>query len=247
MDATIGHNSNAGSPEAIRHRLIAEYTALTARAEELENSFGRAPEKIEDEATNGKCADLVKLIQSCWKDGEKARKIEKEPFDEGGKAIQSFFKGTILDPLDQAKRALESRMSAYARKRAEEERQRREVEAKAAAEAAEGAIRKAAEDEGNREAATGAAEAIHAAQEAEEAVTAPTADLTRSRGSLGSVASGRTFWNHEIVDPDKIDLNALRPYLNAEVVDQAVGRAVRNGVRQLEGVRIFEDVKVQVR
>jgi DNA repair exonuclease SbcCD ATPase subunit len=90
--------------------------------------------------------------------------------------------------------------------------------------------------------------------EAEKAARAKPADMARTRGDMGALATLRRKWVHEIVDPDALDLNQLRPWLSAEALAKAIDAAIRNGVRPdgdgnqpIPGVRIYEISESTVR
>ena len=73
------------------------------------------------------------------------------------------------------------------------------------------------------------------------------ADLSRTRGELGSVSSLRTDWVHDGFDREKIDLEALRQHLPADAIDQAIRSFIRAGGRSLRGTSIFEQTSAVVR
>jgi hypothetical protein len=82
---------------------------------------------------------------------------------------------------------------------------------------------------------------------AEKAAAAKASDMSRSRGDLGSVASLRTTWEHEVSNYREVDLNALRPYIKTEAIDLAIRAFIRSGGREIGGVRIFQNKNTQVR
>lgn len=73
------------------------------------------------------------------------------------------------------------------------------------------------------------------------------AELSRTRGELGSVSSLRTDWVHDGFDRAKIDLEALRQHLPADAIDQAIRSFIRAGGRSLRGTNIFEETTAVVR
>lgn len=251
-----GHNQPPSEIEILRQKLAEETAALAKRRDDLLAGVARAPLTIEDEETCGKVADLIKLITACHKSAETMRVGRKEPFLEAGRAVDGFFK-KITEPLEKAKDSVQKRLTAYQRQKAEEERRRREDEARRAAEEAE-RQRKAAEEaaktietEEHLDAAIGAdalarqktADAI----EAQRAADAKAAELSRTRGDYGAVASLRTVWVGEIEDRDALDLDALRPHLSLDAFQKAVNAFVRAGGRSLRGAKIYESQTTQVR
>lgn len=60
-------------------------------------------------------------------------------------------------------------------------------------------------------------------------------------------ATAKTEWTFEITDPATIDLEPLRYLIKRDAIDAAVKQFVKNGGRQLRGVRIFEKVVAAIR
>lgn len=262
----IGHNSPPSDLDVLRERLEDEAGSLLLRRDELLASVGRAPAEVGDEEMAGKFADLIKLVTACHKNAEAARVARKEPFLANGRAVDGFYKG-ITEPLEKAKKAVEQKLTVYQRKVAEEERRRREAEARAAAEEAERQRKEAAaklatldEIAETADAATADValdDAISAAELSKQAMAdaerarreaeAKAADLSRTRGTFGSVASLRTYWDVADIDREKLDLEALRPHLSMDALEKASRSFVRAGGRTLRGARIFENTSSVVR
>lgn len=256
--AAMGHNLPPAppSPETIADLLRDENADLLKRREELLAAALRVPATIDDDETVGRVSDFIKQMTACAKAADSRRTGAKEPYLAGGRAIDGFFKA-ITDPLDKAKRDVEARVTVYLRRKAEEERQRRAEEERRAREAAEAARREAAERErvmaeeadldaaieANRRAAEAEADRIRA----EQAAHAKAADLSRTRGDFGSVASLRTETVFEDLDRQALDLEALRPYLPVDGLEKAVRAFIKAGGRELRGVRIFERQVAAVR
>jgi hypothetical protein len=259
--APIGHNRPPVSDfyretnETLPGYLEAENTDLLKRRDELAAAFARAPAEVADDVTAGKMSDFIKQVSACIKSVESKRTADKEPTLQAGRVIDGFYK-QISDPLAAIKTKLNDRVTIYLRKKEAEERRRREEQeriARAEAErqriAAEEAARNAktdtdlsdaiARDESARQAE---ADAFAARQDAE----AKAAELSRTRGSLGAVASLRTTWACEILSRDDLDLNALRPYFTTADLEKALRAAVKAGARSIKGARIFETDKAAV-
>jgi len=117
----IGHNRG---PALLDVQLAQQNAALEQRRDELLGAFDRAPAEIDDEDASKKVADLVRLIASCRKAAETNRVGRKEPYLAAARLIDAYFR-RITDPLDKAKKALEERLTAYQRRVALAERQRR--------------------------------------------------------------------------------------------------------------------------
>lgn len=246
-----GHN------EAPLDELLFEESAdLRARRDELIASAERAPATIDDEEVCGKTADLVRLMSACIKGAEAARVARKEPFLASGRLVDAHYK-RITDPLDKTKRTVEMRITTYQRAKAETERRAREAEARRQAEEAERQRREAEAAAANAQeeedlidaiaAEEGARQAEADAATAQKAALVKPADLSRSRGDYGAVASLRTFWDFTALDRDTIDLDALRAHLPIDAVEKAVRSFIRAGGRELRGVKIFENTATSVR
>ena len=244
--ATIGDNFPPSPIEALRAQLAEDCAKLITRCAELMDSYARAPEIIDDDETAGKVGDLIKLITAAMKAAETARVGAKEPYLEAGRAIDGFFKTTILDPLNHYKRMLQARLSGFLEQKAAATRRAAEAQAKLEREAAErlAAEAAAAADDAKLDEALSAEER---ALEAEALAEAKPAELSRSRGDYGSVSSLRTTWESEITDRAQLDLEALRPYFAIADLEKAIRAFVKAGGRELRGARIFEMTTAVVR
>lgn len=207
---------------------------------------------------------LRSLIQTQKKDADEQRQRLGKPFREGLEALNAEFKSRIIDPLEGAKKKLDSLILGYQTKkeaeaRAEAERQRREAEEKARAEreAAQKALDEAAakdaagDSEGAQAALDQAAAAEANAEVASVAATAPVVverGPMRGIGAIGGRASIRTSWVFELdpaLSPEdaiaKVPAAYLVPpveRLNAKVIRAAISG--ENGLREIPGLRIFE-------
>ncbi len=249
----IGHNRPPEDADPITARLTEDHASLLARRDELSGAFERVPETIDDEETAGKAADFIKQISACTKNADKARVDEKEPYLDGGRKVDGFFKSGVMEPLDKIKKAVSARLTAYQRKKDEEERRRREEEARKAREEEERARKEAEEraaalaEEEDLDAAIAAEEsakkAAAAAEQSSRAASVNAAETSRTRSGNGSVASLRTEWKHreDSLDRAAIDLEALRDHLPMNALHQAVRSYIRAGGHELKGVEIFED------
>jgi len=259
----IGHNS----PPPVDVRLREDYAGLLASVSALAARADALPKEIASDDALDPVAGLVKEIAREIKAADSHRASEKEPFLDGGRKVDGFFR-VIGDQLAAIKRDLESRTTAYLRAKAEAERRRRQEEEarrreeeRLAREEAGRKLREAEEaDRAAREAedadrtkniaanvALAAAvnaekEAARLAHETEKAARdsdARAAALSRTRTSA-ALATMRTEWMGEVDDMATIDLEALRPHLNPADVEKAVRSFVKAGGRQLRGARIFE-------
>ena len=251
----IGHN--LPTPISTLRQEIEEAEALLLkRRDELLAAVGRVPAAVESEEVAGKVGDLIKLLMTCHKAAETARVGRKEPFLEAGRAVDGFYKA-ITEPLTLAKIAIERRLTAYQRAKADAERRIREeaerVSREAAATAAEAArqaeaaMRNQADLDAAVEAANKATRAWADVVAAERNANLKAADLSRSRGELGSVASLHTFWDFRELDRSKLDLETLRSHLPIDSLEAAIRSFIKAGGRRLDGTVIFENTKTHVR
>ncbi len=267
-DATapaIGDNLPPVDFDALTERLRESHQELIARNTELLEALDRVPEEFESEETANKAADFIKQLQAQLKNTEAIRVKEKEPYLDGGRRVDGFFKN-LSDKIEAAKTTVTKRLTKWQIKVAEEERRQREAEAAEAAERA----RKAREEE-ERAAAEMAAKAAAEAPEQDAAVTeavvaeenrqaaeadaetarraaeAKPADLSRTRSAAGSVASLKREWTFRNLDRAELDLNELRYHIPEAALEQAVRSFIKAGGRKLDGVEIYEDVVSQVR
>lgn len=247
----IGDNSGAvDEATRIREDLAEKHAVLAARRDQLIEAEGRVPE-IGDDDQAGKVSDLVRLITAATQAAESARKTEKEPHMAAARAVDGFFRD-IAEPLDALKTRVSRRLTAYLTAKAERERRAREDEARRLREEAERQATAAAQVE----AAAPAAAAIVMEQaiateaqaaEAARAAQAKPAELSRTRGDVGSVASLRVRWVGEVTDRATLDLEALRPYLPIAALQTALNWAIKAGVREIRGATIKRESNAAVR
>lgn len=172
--------------------------------------------------------------------------------------------GDYLRAKAAREKAERERREAEERAAARKAMEEAEAKDKAAREAAAAAAK--AEQEGNLSAQLDAEEAEFVAKRAtdealqvaadaerraareEKRAGASSADLARSRStSGGSLSTLADVWTSEVIDFDAVDLNALRPYLNRDAIRSALAAAVKSGVRDVAGCRIWKDQKVVIR
>lgn len=240
---------------AIRENLMEKHAEIMKRVTDLLEAAKRAPEKIESDEVAGRMGDFSKQLAACLKNTEAARVAEKEPHLAAGRTVDGWFKN-LADPLDKAKAGVGRVLTDYLRvkeaaERAERERVAREERAAALAAAeASRLAEQAALDAKTMDAAIDAEDlarkaAADAALAAKEAA-AKAADLSRTRGDLGSVSSLVEFWDFKDIDRDALDLEALRQHLPMEALEKAVRSFVKAGGRSIKGATVFENSKARV-
>ena len=213
--------------------------------------FNQAHPFIIDDETQGHAGDFAKQISAAIKQCNDAHALHKRPFLEGGRAVDSFFKGTV-ETLKLGLADVRRPMLAFALKKEAEEREQRRLDA-AAAQAEADRIREQLADEQMRAAEQEAAlrtpvtieEAIVAADvalRADRAADARAADLTRTRGDLGSVSSVRELWDVEVED-----LSLVPPQYLMFDVEAARRDVQQRQVRDIPGCRVFLTKHIQTR
>lgn len=247
----LGHNSGAiDEATRIRENLAEKHAALAARRDQLLEAEGRVPE-IGDDDQAGKVGDLVRLITAAVQAAELARKTEKEPHMAAARTVDGYF-GSISEPLAELKTRVGRRLTAYLTAKAERERRAREEEARRLREEAEKQAAAAAQVEAAAPAAAAIvmeqalATEVQAAQ-ASRAAAAKPAELSRTRGEVGSVASLKTRWVGEVSDRASLDLESLRPYLPVAALQTALNGFIKAGGRELRGASITQEQTANVR
>jgi hypothetical protein len=226
--------------EVLRDLLADKHRTLLDRAQSLIDARSRQPE-ITDDIIAGKVSDYIKLVSAAIKSAEAERTATKEPYLAAGRAVDTFFKSKVVEPLDAVKRETERKLTAYLQAKEAERRREAEAEAARLKAEAEAELAKATE---NLDAAV--AKENEAVAAAETAVAKP-AELSRTRGEIGSVASLRQVWKGELVDRAALDLDALRPYIPAAAIETAINGFVKAGGRELRGARIYQHTSATVR
>lgn len=250
--AVRGSNHPPSDAELLQASLNEKTEQLQDRYTSLCQAVERMPEKCEDDATAGKIGDMIKLISACSKSFETMRVGEKEPFLNLSRSVDGFFK-KFTEGLDFSKKKANKPLEVYLLRKAEEKRaaeraaalaQRAEAERlEAEARALEAAnMQKPSED-----ALKEAVRMDEQATKSEKASEAKPAELARTRGDYGSLATLRTTWVGEIVDRRELDLAAIAPFLGLDVLQKAVNAFVKSGGRDLRGAKIFEQSTAMVK
>lgn len=237
-------------PEALAAWLAERFSPRAARGEELLSAYRRFLQStatgITSDDVTAKATDFAKMLKVEVKEIEATRVAIKEPVLAATRQIDGAGR-KLSEPLVAASSEVEKRITAYlrikeqeARRAAEEEAQRREAEAQAlldqAAEAeASGDIDGAAEIVEQAE-AVGAAIATAAA-----VVEAPAQELTRVRTSIGSTTALRDNWLYRV----KKITDVPAPYL--QLNDAVIKAAIKSGVREIDGLEIYNEPKASVR
>ncbi len=242
----IGGNNPPSESEILQQRLE------SYRGEEklINDLIARAvPTEIKNDKEAGEIADTIKSLKSARAAIENIFKKEKEPFLVACKVADGW-KNAKWTKIDNHVALAGKPIIAWNNKKAEEERARQLELARKAQEEAE---RLAKEAEIHAEAGIGdtAEELFEFAIEAELKSTMYTnsADgkiATKSAGTY-STASNRKVWVGVVEDPLTLDIVALKAYFTAAEIDKAVRAAISDGVREIRGVKIFEEDKITIR
>lgn len=243
-----GHNQ----PPDLLTVLSEDYAPLRHEVEKLAERANVAPRAIKAPADLDAIGGLLKDVRALARTAKTAHATAKDPYLSGGRVVDQFFK-TLTDRLIRIDDVFQKIADDHARAVAAAARAKAAAEAKAAREEEarrlEAAMR-ADEENRNKHAQKHTAkadEARQAAEDAEAVAEAPAKDVVRTMTTSGIAAGARTDWDFEVVDFDAIDLNRLRPLFKREHVEQAIRQAVKNGAREITGVRVFENVTATFR
>jgi hypothetical protein len=239
-----GHNRPPSPVDLLKADLAETYGAQIAEAGPIAERANAAPEIASDDdlAIWAKIGvDASKLHKAL----DTARLNEKRPVIA---AVDGFFDAAI-ERVNRISVGAIQRATAWNKKKADAARAVQAAEAERLRKEAE-AKRIAAEFEVDESAA--AVTAGEAAAIETQIAAAPqrsAADLTRTRTDDGILSTTRTDWKFEIVDVSKIDLNAIRMFIDPKAIAVAVGKIVKTqkGATKIEGVRVFEEETAQFR
>jgi len=230
MSATLSDGRNAPprpvplSPEQIREYLLYELAGAIDRRAELAHALQAtldAYPTITDDDAMGEVAENRRMAEGLLRMTENRRKDLKEPFLEGGRTVDAWFRG-FAEPLRPLLDQLCARMDDYAAQKEAAERKRAAEEASRRAEQA--ALAQAEADAARRRMRGGALfpddpetiavleradTATREAQEAHALATGRPADLTRVTGVYGAVTSTRLTWDFEVTDIGKVPAEYL--------------------------------------
>lgn len=253
-------------PQEFREELLASRPDFLTKVADLVEAADRA--KADDEATLGRCGDLVNAYRKAAQHIDAAHKTVKQPYLEGGRLVDAERKAA-LEPIERARAKVEAIGNAYIAKREAElraERERVAAEQRAAAEAAAQAERARiaaeqaaaravadAEDDEEREAAkAAAAEAARQAEQAQAAAAlAPAAPPERTliHSDAGASIGTKQDWMSAVDDHTKAFKMVKNDAKVREAIEAAVQRLVKQTKGQIEipGARIWPVAKANFR
>ncbi|MDB5596216.1 MAG: hypothetical protein JWM36_3177 [Hyphomicrobiales bacterium] len=235
----------------LKDRLAMDHADLVEQLEQIAARATDAPKTIEDDDGLSVLAAIVKDTQSVTKKLETKRVAEKEPHLAAGREVDGFFAGHKTR-AERIISEMNRRNTLYLRAKADRERQERLEQERVAREAHEAAMREAERlDAANRRAE--ADQVLEEAQQADidarvaaTAAAAKPAELARTRTASGTTTLV-TRWEFQLTDFAALSPSAVWPYFTRAEIEKAIGVAVRNGVRSLDGVHIFENSVAQSR
>jgi hypothetical protein len=196
--------------------LAGNYEDLRQRQQELLAAANRAPKTCDDDETARKLTDFVGQIGSCITVAIKAHKIEKEPWLQGSRIVDGFFRD-VREPLEIFKRTFERLIGDWQQRKQEAERLAA-LEAERLAREEMERLAAAAETDADLEDAIAQEDAA-----LEQAAIAAARPLERSRVH-GDLATGSltTDYEYEPIDMAKVPLKFLM------LDDSAIKRHIRS-------------------
>lgn len=226
---------------------------LVARRNELIKALVANAKKyprIDDDDVLGRVGENIGLGKKLTVAAEQSRVGTKQPFLDGGRAVDAWFK-QFLAPLTVAYGPVQSAMDDYAKRllakrRAEQEAERKRAQAEAdrLAEIAAAAIDKGGDADVALEQAGAAA---GRAEQADAAASARAPDLTRSYGSYGSAMSARESWSWEVTDEAIVPREYMM--ISPDAIKAAGRVRDRSGkpTKVIPGIRWISSTKMGVR
>ncbi len=199
-------------------RLEIDHAALAAQAKEAGELVPETLAAITSEEDAGAYAETARAVKAVAATVEAARKKEKDQILKDGRTVDGFF-ARLADPLKAAADRVVAEINRYQQAKLEAER-------------------KAQRD---REEAERKAAALF--DEPPPAPVAPVVvkEAARVTSLSGAKATGSVKWVHEVTDAAQV------PRAFLMVNEAAIKAAIAGGVREIPGVRIFEQVRTAIR
>lgn len=191
---------------------------------------------VHNEASAAVATEYIKTLKTLIDEAEAKQADLLAPFNEGIKRVKAEFT-TFIEPLKTAREGLRERLKTYKlkeleQKAAEEKKVRDEEAARLAALEATKPRGKAAKQELEQQKAMVKAEA--------DTKVMRLAPVGATR-STSAVAMIREEWTFEVEKPDEVP----RQYLTPD--EKLIKTAVKAGIRDIPGVRIFKQADLRVR
>lgn len=254
--------------EQIADNLAEKHGDLVKRTDVLLASAGRIPttvdpktgkENITDAETSKRLADLIAMFTKLITKADNIRDEEKDPYWEGGKAVDGWFSNKIISRAKAKKAELNGLQKRWLDAIEAEETRQRQIAAKAAKDAADKA---AAEADAAAERARGPktlARAIERQEDAEvarmDALTAQQhaeakpLEKTLVRGEAGGRQQLRHFTNFEPFEFKQLseqDVLTLAHLIPADAWEKAVRKFadLHKEDAKLDGVKFYPDTRI---
>lgn len=248
-------------PKPLSKAEINEYLAyaleqMISRRDQLVKALlasAAAYPRIDDDEVLGEVSENMRMAGTLVRTTAKARHTEhKAPFLDGGRVVDAWFK-TWAAPLEAAMAPIQQAMNAYgARKLAAAEAAAAEAKRLAdaaqarAQQEAEGALRRGRPDVADS-ALDRVAEAAKTSEAADKLASARPADLTRSYGTFGAVASAKRTWKWRVTDIALVPRDFLM--INEDAIKAVAKQRDASGKPTyiVPGVEWFSEVSMGVR
>ena len=172
--------------------------------------------EIKNDTDLGRAADLVNKVSAVFKSIEEERDGYVRPLFECERAFNGQYKA-LTGPLKDTEQRLKQMMTAF------RQFQKREADKVAAAQ------RKEQRDK----------EAEAKAAGAQAPAPPPPAQLKPVSGDMGGTAELKEKWVHSLVDITEVPLKYL------QVNDAMVKQAIRDKVRKIPGIRIYDEGRMK--
>lgn len=248
MLASMGHNNPPSDMEIVSERLFQQEKALRD-----DMIFAEVPSVIADEQEAGRITDAIKTAANLKSRVSDIHETVKKPYLECGRFVDAWKKRLEIE-LDGIRAKYAAPLTAFLDRKAAEERARQIEAARVERERAEklAAEALAHEQAGINDTADALFEAaasteIMAERMEEKVHTAPPSQLARTRSITGASAAQRLVWVGEIENISAVDLNQLRNSFTLAEIQKAVNAFIREGGRNLDGVKIEQKAQLSVR
>jgi len=248
--ATAGHNYPPTEEEVLQQKLDESESkmreALPSVPSELDGG-------IADDKKAGEVTEYVKNLKSIQKRISASHKALKQPYLDAGRKVDGWKKKLDIE-LSGSIDEVTPHLTTFLNAKAAEERARQLELAEQARIAAE-ALAKEAEAHSNAGINDTADSLLNAAVEAEVvadriengAITSKPSDLVRTRSNYGSTASQKLTWAGDIESVPAINLETLRGYFSEDSLQKAVNAFIKDGGRELAGVKIYQKSTLNIR
>lgn len=243
----IGHNA-----APLADVLFDETVDLRASIDALADMANDGPRTIKTDGDLDAVGKIVVKAREVLRNAEAMRVIAKEPHLTAERTVDKFF-GDLKKRVERIALTYGAMADNYARAMREEAKRVADEAARRARieEEKRLALQRKAEEDGRHKMAAQhadkAAAAADNAARAEQAAAAKPADMIRTRTESGILSTATAKWTFEIINAADIPLDLLRPYFTPDAIEAALRKAVNANMRELPGVRIYEDVKATFR